>query len=345
MQSSTLSRTSSAASISSDDTARRTRKRFSSVQLMMLEQLFHQTSHPTREERDAVAQAAGMYVYYFSISLDATDARTREMKSVTIWFQNKRQTERKVALHHATNQPPDGHRGVPFPLPSSSSPLLAYASPPTHAIRPHTRTLSASLSTSSLHIHTPRRKITPPRPRPSLDRIATRSESRLPPPRTPTKPHNPRASLWDNMPSSPLAPPASPPSRDLVEFMGSTRTLEWACAAARLADKEGRRPCDLGHAHADGRHPNHEREGDETEEDDHEAVTPEGSLGALGAARWQGGKGVTRTRPRLPPPEFAPTSASTVMGTWTPKGDKGGLQDDDMMRAALALCGLGRRSA
>lgn len=63
MQSSTLSRTSSVASISSDDAARRTRKRFTSVQLMMLEQLFHQTSHPTREEREAVAQAAGMYVH------------------------------------------------------------------------------------------------------------------------------------------------------------------------------------------------------------------------------------------------------------------------------------------
>jgi hypothetical protein len=63
MQSATLSRTSSTASISSaDDTARRTRKRFSTVQLMMLEQLFRQTSHPTREEREALANTAGMCV-------------------------------------------------------------------------------------------------------------------------------------------------------------------------------------------------------------------------------------------------------------------------------------------
>ncbi|KAI6030987.1 hypothetical protein EDC04DRAFT_2709856 [Pisolithus marmoratus] len=40
------------------------------------------------------------------------------------------------------------------------------------------------------------------------------------------------------MPSSPFAPPASPPSRDLVEFMDNGRTLEWACAAARRAEKE-----------------------------------------------------------------------------------------------------------
>ena len=50
------------ASISSDDISRRTRKRFTSAQLVMLEQLFHRTSHPTREEREAIAQAAGMCV-------------------------------------------------------------------------------------------------------------------------------------------------------------------------------------------------------------------------------------------------------------------------------------------
>lgn len=43
------------------------------------------------------------------------------------------------------------------------------------------------------------------------------------------------------MPSSPLAPP-SPPPREYVEFgkkKSSTKTLEWACAAARLVNKEG----------------------------------------------------------------------------------------------------------
>jgi len=63
MQTATLSRTSSTASISStDDAARCTRKRLSTVQLMLLEQLFHRASHPTREEREAFANATGMYV-------------------------------------------------------------------------------------------------------------------------------------------------------------------------------------------------------------------------------------------------------------------------------------------
>jgi hypothetical protein len=41
-------------------TSRRTRKRFTNVQLMMLENLFHQNSHPSREDREAVAKAGGM---------------------------------------------------------------------------------------------------------------------------------------------------------------------------------------------------------------------------------------------------------------------------------------------
>ncbi|KAF9236834.1 homeodomain transcription factor [Melanogaster broomeanus] len=314
MQSNPLSRTSSAASISSDDAARRTRKRFTSVQLMMLEQLFHQTSHPTREEREAVAQTAGMYVNIFppkqhftstvvlghGIALTHVFLAFREMKSVTIWFQNKRQTERKVALHHATNPSTEGQRLASFPSSSSLSPP----------------------STSS-------HSMTPPHPRPSLDRVAARSESRLPPPRTPTKPHNPQASLWDNMPSSPLAAPASPPSRDLVEFMGSSRTLEWACAAARLAGKDGRGPTAPGRSRGGDAKGD---AGDETEEDDVEAVTPDGSLGS-GDVAWQ-----EKRRVPTPPQRWkldAPVGSKIV---------KDVPEDDDMMRAALTLCGLGQRS-
>lgn len=60
-----LARTSSVSSVESVDTAaedgaRRTRKRFNNVQLMYLEHLFHQTSHPTREQREALARESGM---------------------------------------------------------------------------------------------------------------------------------------------------------------------------------------------------------------------------------------------------------------------------------------------
>lgn len=52
----------------------------------MLEALFQRDTHPSREDRDALANTIGM-----------------ESRSVTIWFQNKRQTARKIALHNATN--------------------------------------------------------------------------------------------------------------------------------------------------------------------------------------------------------------------------------------------------
>ena len=241
------------------------------------------------------------------------------MKSVTIWFQNKRQMERKVALHHATSQSNVEHGPTPFPdrgpVPSHSSISVSY---PTHA---------RTMSTSSLH--TPRRKISPPRPRPSLDRVAARSESRLPPPRTPTKPRNPYASPWDNMPSSPLAPPMSPPAHDFIDFVGHGRTLEWACAAARLAEKEGRTKISSNKHGAE-----HGDAGDETEEEDVEAITPEGSLGS-GDILSRSLKHADKLSLRKP---GLPRELRVSEGE---RKDAG--QDDDMMRAALALCGLGRK--
>lgn len=88
------------ASISStDDTARRTRKRFSTVQLMMLEQLFHRTSHPTREEREAVANTAGMYV------ISGTD--------VTCSISDRRPQGNKVCHHMVPKQTSDGAQSGP----------------------------------------------------------------------------------------------------------------------------------------------------------------------------------------------------------------------------------------
>ena len=48
----------------SDGNGKRTRKRFTGAQLVMLEDLFHTCSHPTREQREALAQKAGLYVMF-----------------------------------------------------------------------------------------------------------------------------------------------------------------------------------------------------------------------------------------------------------------------------------------
>jgi len=109
------------------------------------------------------------------------------------------------------------------------------------------------------------------------------------------------------MPSSPIAPPFSPPSREYVEFGKSKRTkrtLEWACAAARLADKDG-----AGVS-------THVGVSDSTDDEADEAITPPSTWGE-GDTRW-----------------------TTKHGTVLHKA----VQDEEMMKAVLALCGLGRRT-
>ncbi|KAK2464891.1 hypothetical protein APHAL10511_002967 [Amanita phalloides] len=322
-----LSRTSSAASISSTDDAaasnfsqviRRTRKRFTSAQLAMLENLFHRNSHPSREEREGVAKVGGM-----------------EVKSVTIWFQNKRQTERRVALLNSDT------------LVSTTS-LVTIKGP-----QPSAPTHSPSSS------------------RPCLDRVASRTELRTLAPRTPTRRRSPRANLWDNMPSSPITSPISPPPLEYLELAKNQRvkrTLEWACAAARLAEKEGisvssfshpqpprmrakahqHRHHRLHHQHQDHilaraqaqaatqaqcRH-NHpaKTDADLTEEESDELVTPPGS--------W-----VQEEDQWIARPDGAMQAAvvSVAASKCTSQGVRA--QEDDVMRAALALCGLGRRSS
>lgn len=249
---------------STDATSRRTRKRFTNAQLMMLEQLFHQNSHPSREQRELVAKSANMYV---ARALPSNASRLtrffffffREVKSVTIWFQNKRQTERRTTLANGRTPPTvmiNNSRGdyqrVPSPI---HSPSMASTS-------------SASTTSTSASR------------RPSLDCVASRSELRAPAPRTPSRRHNPHAPLWENMPSSPLGPQFSPPARDFVEFGQDqrTRTLEWACARRRLAGKADRRARVPGLASDDE---------DTTDVEPDEAVTPPSTWGD-GDARWPG---------------------------------------------------------
>jgi hypothetical protein len=43
-------------------TTKRSRKRFTGTQLTMLEQLFHRTSHPSREERESLARELDLCV-------------------------------------------------------------------------------------------------------------------------------------------------------------------------------------------------------------------------------------------------------------------------------------------
>jgi len=140
------------------------------------------------------------------------------------------------------------------------------------------------------------------------------------------------------MPSSPIEPPSNSPeaTRAFVEFgrkgtIKRTRTLEWACAAARLSDrkshqghhskKEERERDDLDHFNLglvddDG--------GDTEPDEDHEAITPFHSF--------------RRERVDSTP------SVMSEGGQETPRKDSAGNSkanhDEETMNAALVLCGL-----
>ncbi|KIK71462.1 hypothetical protein GYMLUDRAFT_254674 [Collybiopsis luxurians FD-317 M1] len=260
------SRTSIDSALSSDDadgavSSRRTRKRFTNVQLMMLENLFHHNSHPSRQERETLAKAGNM-----------------EVKSVTIWFQNRRQIERKGTTTTSTTRT------------GRSSPSSA----------PYSHTTAQAKSLTA---------------RPSLDQIASRAE-RPQSPRTPTRRRrDPTRPIWEAMPSSPPVPVLSPPAKDFVEFgkLKRTRTLEWACARSRLAVKSG----------------------DPVPEDDAENVPAVKQRPGL-LRTWS----MTSTESTVSEKENeegqGKDNAAAAQGTAYPG------VEDDMLKAALALCGLGR---
>ncbi|KAI0756212.1 hypothetical protein C8Q80DRAFT_1215248 [Daedaleopsis nitida] len=285
-----LSRTSSMSSVGSDDSiqggdaqgsssisvdvhceaiARRTRKRFTSVQLIVLEHLYRKASHPTREQREAAAREAEI-----------------DLRSVTIWFQNKRQSDRRNLQLSEPLSRPSSSPAPSMPLPPSS-PFSDASGNTIHTVRARTRTLSgnssisaasamsattasrkrdrehdaASKAVSNRHVrHKPSRQF-------SLDDIAARSERPLPalgrvpytPPQlqyaaaspcsgpssssSPARPRTPEArgaataiadvkdrALWENMPSS--------PERDLVRYGSRRITLEYACAREMVGSRQ-----------------------------------------------------------------------------------------------------------
>jgi len=130
------------------------------------------------------------------------------------------------------------------------------------------------------------------------------------------------------MPSSPVELPSSSPetTRAFVEFgkgsLRRTKTLEWACAAARLADREGRR---IAEEHVD-----EEKnigmvmddEGDTEEDEAHEAVTPYSSF-VREAPVWDRTSGGNNEGGRTPERKTSKQN-----------------HDEETMNAAMVLCGL-----
>jgi hypothetical protein len=137
------------------------------------------------------------------------------------------------------------------------------------------------------------------------------------------------------MPSSPIEPPSNSPetTRVFVEFgrngkLRKTKTLEWACAAARLSDRksnhhkrEERERDDLDHFNLglvddDG--------GDTEPDEDHEAITPFHSF--------------RRERVNSTPSVVSEDRQETPRKS--PGENRKANHDEETMNAALVLCGL-----
>jgi hypothetical protein len=52
--------------------AKRTRKRFTGTQLTVLEQLFHHTSHPSRNQRETLARELDLYAFFLPLLIRGT---------------------------------------------------------------------------------------------------------------------------------------------------------------------------------------------------------------------------------------------------------------------------------
>jgi len=278
----------------------------------------------------------------------------REIRSVTIWFQNKRQTDRRGRV--ATGKSSRQILGSPFSASSGKTIHTARASS-TNDMEAETPTETSPVADDALSLpdrclddevlRTPQSNQCPRilTRGLSLDHIAARSErshAPLTPPRRvdlfPRTPPRVRSeTLWDNMPSSSPVPAVEPQAdHDLLTFgrrrLKRMRTLEWACAAARVGgqtvkgetepDSEDVLMLDLG--------------GDTEDEcEAHEAVTPKN--GQSLRVRRRGRRWVEADKENTP--------IAKENDIWKSGAEKlDSMHDDDMMNAALALCGLGRRT-
>ncbi|KAG1754882.1 uncharacterized protein EDB91DRAFT_1095977 [Suillus paluster] len=216
------------------------RRRNTPQQLKALQQLFELTAHPTREQRLALAMELSM-----------------ELKSVTNWFQNRRQVEKRKSLVCNENNPPKIH------APQSRRLIHRY---------PNKTFSSFSVSLD---------KIAQLAERPSSpSSLLTTNQAPLTP-RTPNMRARSSPSpseLWKHIPSSPAVPQSSPGAEEarLVGLPSQSKTwrsLEWACLKARRdrrvdgGEEEDDLPCLPSLSHGGG-----------SDDGSCEALTPDSSV-------------------------------------------------------------------
>ncbi|KAI0315258.1 homeobox domain-containing protein [Amylostereum chailletii] len=229
------------------------RRRASDFQSRTLHKVFDSKPYPSREERSALADEVGM-----------------DYKSITVWFQNKRQSEKRKAWTRNDRAKKRAeaqlaaaiYRGE-LPKPPPSNPLISLD---------RIASLSERPSDPPTSIRTP---LTPKKRR--------TAEDCSPPGRSP-------CDLWMHMPSSPMQTPSSPAENTRLLLAPTLtkprKSLEWACTKARVSEKSYRRGKENTGSRRSSRvlrrpvyiSGDTDVEGSDTEVEPDEAVTPSGSL-------------------------------------------------------------------
>ncbi|KAG2350790.1 hypothetical protein BDR05DRAFT_900212 [Suillus weaverae] len=220
------------------------RRRNTPKQLKALQQLLELTPHPTREQRLALAAELGM-----------------ELKSVTNWFQNRRQTEKRKSLVWNENNPPKIHapqsRRMKQRHPNISSFSVSLDKIAQLSERPSSPSLLLSANRAPLTPFTPRT-------------TNVRAQSSPSP-----------SELWKHIPSSPAVPQSSPGIEEarlagLPSRSKTWRSLEWACLKARRdrradeGEEEDGLPCLPSLSHGGG-----------SDDGSYEALTPDSSVRSI----------------------------------------------------------------
>ncbi|KAH9982819.1 hypothetical protein BGW80DRAFT_1162132 [Lactifluus volemus] len=180
------------------------RKRPSVAQLQRLQTVFDTSRYITKEQRHTLAREIGL-----------------DIKFITVWFQNRRQSDKRKAWTRRDRAKKKEN--------SCQRIDTVHLQP------------AISLDQIASRLERVQRPVLTDKPRPVL---SPRRPENVVEPKTPTQ--SKLKALWTHMPSSPPDAPSSPPSSNF-QFLNvscpvkSGKSLEWACANARMGSKHRQR--------------------------------------------------------------------------------------------------------
>jgi Homeodomain len=232
------------------------RKRPSVAQLQRLQTVFDTSRYITKEQRHTLAREIGLFVASLFLASQLVESQHRDIKFITVWFQNRRQSDKRKAWTRRDRAKKKEN--------SCQRIDTVHLQP------------AISLDQIASRLERVQRPVLTDKPRPVL---SPRRPENVVEPKTPTQ--SKLKALWTHMPSSPPDAPSSPPSSNF-QFLNvscpvkSGKSLEWACANARMGSKRQRRDNEIRVVRPQSTSP---RAAPEKEPESDEVSTPSSSQG------------------------------------------------------------------